>query len=232
MFRKVPANMPNQELLKGYLRQPITLTPDPYGKEESYARRNEKEVEALLPQMGIRPEYLYQAQRYRAALYAGGIRTALENREKLRAILDAHRTSPLGEEWWPITVFCGKCHRDDTEILGWDGEWGVTYACSACGHRETVDLRSTGVVKLLWRIDWPMRWAHEQVDFEPAGKDHHSEGGSFDTAERIVRRCTGPSRPSASSTTSSASRGAAARSPPPAARWSPWATCWRSTSRR
>jgi lysyl-tRNA synthetase class 1 len=31
-----------------------------------------------------------------------------------------------------------------------------------------------------------MRWAHEDLDFEPAGKDHHSEGGSFDTARRIV----------------------------------------------
>jgi lysyl-tRNA synthetase class 1 len=45
-----------------------------------------------------------------------------------------------------------------------------------------VDLRKTGAVKLPWRIDWPMRWSIEKVDFEPAGKDHHSEGGSFDTA--------------------------------------------------
>jgi lysyl-tRNA synthetase class 1 len=36
-----------------------------------------------------------------------------------------------------------------------------------------------------------MRWAHERVDFEPAGKDHHSEGGSFDTAENIVREVYG-----------------------------------------
>ena len=32
-----------------------------------------------------------------------------------------------------------------------------------------------------------MRWAHEAVDFEPAGKDHHSEGGSFTTARPIVK---------------------------------------------
>lgn len=31
-----------------------------------------------------------------------------------------------------------------------------------------------------------MRWALEGVDFEPAGKDHHSEGGSFDTSKQIV----------------------------------------------
>jgi lysyl-tRNA synthetase class 1 len=32
-----------------------------------------------------------------------------------------------------------------------------------------------------------MRWAFEQVDFEPAGKDHHSQGGSFDTARLVCR---------------------------------------------
>ena len=51
---------------------------------------------------------------------------------------------------------------------------------------EALDLYKTESAKLPWRIDWPMRWAFEKVDFEPAGKDHHSEGGSFDTAKKIV----------------------------------------------
>jgi lysyl-tRNA synthetase class 1 len=33
-----------------------------------------------------------------------------------------------------------------------------------------------------------MRWAYEKVDFEPAGKDHHSQGGSFDTAKQVVKQ--------------------------------------------
>ena len=53
VFRKVPANMPKQDMLAGYLRQPITLTPDPFGSEQSYARRNEKEVEDILPIVGV-----------------------------------------------------------------------------------------------------------------------------------------------------------------------------------
>jgi lysyl-tRNA synthetase class 1 len=32
-----------------------------------------------------------------------------------------------------------------------------------------------------------MRWAYEKVDFEPAGKDHHSQGGSFDTARHMCK---------------------------------------------
>jgi len=187
VFRKVPANMPNPQELEQYLRKPITFTPDPLGKETSYARKNEMEMENLLPLVGIQPEYIYQAEQYRKSLYAEGIRKALLNRELIRNILNEHRTAPLSEEWWPLSVFCENCKRDTTRILDWDGDYALTYTCASCDNNETVDLRHTPAVKLFWRVDWPMRWAYEGVDFEPAGKDHHSEGGSFDTARRIVR---------------------------------------------
>lgn len=186
VFRKVPPNMPNQELLSTFLRQPITLVPDPGGKERSYARANEVALERLLPVLGIAPDYIYQASRYRSSDYAAGIKRALDSREKIRGILDAHRTAPLPEEWMPVSIFCQACHKDTTEPTGYDGEWALSYSCSSCETTESLDLRSTDAVKLPWRIDWPMRWKEEGVDFEPAGKDHHSEGGSFDTAKRIV----------------------------------------------
>jgi len=195
VFRKVPANMPEKEMLERYLRKPITLTPDPYGEEESFARRNESEMEKLLPVVGVKPEYIYQAEKYRNGVYAEGMRMALERRETIRGILNAHRRAPLSDDWWPVSVFCGSCGRDTTRVTGWDGAYGLTYSCVSCGREETIDLRETGGAKLFWRVDWPMRWAFEGVDFEPAGKDHHSEGGSFDTAERIVREVYGAQPP-------------------------------------
>ncbi|MBR4376341.1 MAG: lysine--tRNA ligase [Spirochaetia bacterium] len=188
VFRKVPKNMPKQEELEKYLRFPITMVPDPWGKESSYARAHEVELEGLLPQVGVYPEYLYQASNYQASRYAEGMRKALENKAVIKAILDEFRTTPLPDDWMPISMFCGKCHKDTTTVLSWDGEWGVTYRCDSCGCEETVDLRTTSIAKLPWRIDWPMRWGVEGVDFEPAGKDHHSEGGSFSTAKGIARK--------------------------------------------
>ncbi|MDR2798971.1 MAG: lysine--tRNA ligase [Treponema sp.] len=189
VFRKVPQNMPKQEELKGYLRFPITMAPDPWERDESYARHHEVDVETLLPQVGIYPEYIYQAQRYRASQYASGIRKALEHREALKNILDAFRDEEhkIQGDWWPVSVFCEHCNRDETEVDAWDGEWGLRYHCTRCGHRETLDLRRSRGVKLGWRVDWPMRWEYEQVDFEPAGKDHHSQGGSFDTARHVCK---------------------------------------------
>ncbi len=183
VFRKVPANMPRQEELAEYLRQPITLVPDVLGNEESYAAYNEKSLEKVLPAVGINPEYIYQAENYRSSRYAEGMRKALDHKDDIRRQLNSHRTTPLPDDWWPLSVFCASCNRDTTKVLGREGSYGVRYSCESCGNEETVDLRSTSAVKLPWRIDWPMRWAEEKVDFEPAGKDHHSEGGSFDTAK-------------------------------------------------
>ena len=186
VFRKVPANMPNQELLNKYLRKPITLVPDTKGDYKSYAEANEKELEAILPVVGVVPEYIYQAERYRASKYAEGIRTALGKKDVIRQLLNEYRTKPLPEDWMPVSVFSNFTDKDNTKVLGWDGEWEITYRCLDTGKEETVDIRNTSAVKLPWRIDWPMRWKEETVDFEPAGKDHHSEGGSFDTARKVV----------------------------------------------
>ena len=194
VFRKVPKNMPQQELLETFLRKPIVVVPDVLGDEESYAAANEKDLEKLLPIVGVDPEYIYQARRYRNSEYAEGMKKALECQDDIRRQLNESRTSDLPAEWMPVSVFCTACDRDTTRVTGWDGDYGVSYECE-CGHKETVDLRKTHAVKLPWRIDWPMRWKEEEVDFEPAGKDHHSEGGSFDTAKKTSKEVYGHEPP-------------------------------------
>jgi len=189
VFRKVPPNMPNQENLKNLLRMPITMVSDPWESESSYARHHEVDVEKTLPKVGIFPEFIYQAERYRSSRYAQGIRRALEKREVLKNILDKFRDEEhkIQGEWWPVSVFCEKCNKDETEIESWDMEWGLSYRCKLCGNQEKLDIQKAKGIKLSWRIDWPMRWEFEKVDFEPAGKDHHSPGGSFDTAKHVCR---------------------------------------------
>jgi lysyl-tRNA synthetase class 1 len=189
VFRKGPLTMPKQEELAAYLRFPITMVPDPWERDESYARHHEVDIETALPRMGIHPEFIYQAKRYRSSAYAEGMRKALEHRGALKDILDKFRDDEhkIQGEWWPVSVFCDACNKDDTGIDGWDGEWGISWHCEACGRRETTDLRAAKGIKLFWRVDWPMRWEYEKVDFEPAGKDHHSQGGSFDTAKFVCK---------------------------------------------
>ncbi len=190
VFRKVPANFPKKDLLEKYLRQPIVDVPDPFGCHSSFAEHNEFAVENELPVLNVFPEFLYQAKKYRACTYAEGIKKALENRLLIKSILDAWRKEPLPDSWTPVRIFCAKCNTDRTSVIGYDGDYSLEYSCE-CGFRESFDFRKKGIVKLQWRVDWPMRWHFEKVVFEPSGKEHSSAGGSNTTAEEIVRKVWG-----------------------------------------
>ncbi|WKC58199.1 lysine--tRNA ligase [Borrelia sp. P9F1] len=186
VFRKVPKNMPNQELLASYLRQAITRVPDTKTDESSYAKANEVEFARYLPVLGINPEFIDQSLRYMSSNYSSQIKFALDHKDEIAQALNEHRTTNLEANWYPVSVFCTKCNRDTTNVVSYDGCYSIKYYCE-CGCKESLDLRQTWAVKLPWRIDWPMRWKYEDVDFEPAGKDHHSSGGSFDTSIEIVK---------------------------------------------
>lgn len=195
VFRKVPANMPKPEILETYLRFPITMVPDTFGRDENYARHHEKDIESQLPRVGIHPEFLYQASRYRANRYAEGMKTALQHRDVIKQCLNEYRDDEHkmkdSDVYWPVAAFCCKCNKDETEITGYDGEYGVSYRCTSCGHEENGDLRTSKEFKLGWRVDWPMRWNEEKVIFEPGGKDHISPGGSYDTAKLVSKKLYG-----------------------------------------
>lgn len=192
-FRKVPANLPKQEELAKYLFRPIVDTPDPFGEHESYAAHHEKNFEAQLKKMGIELEPIYQARKYRSGDYREQIKSTLKNRDKIANILNKWRSSPLPDTWYPLSIYCEKCNRDKTEVNSYDGNNIITYKCEFedCSHVGSENLDTTSRAKLPWRMDWPMRWSVEKVDFEPGGKDHSSQGGSFTTAKDIVAEVYG-----------------------------------------
>jgi lysyl-tRNA synthetase class 1 len=186
-LRKVPKNLPNQEMLAENLRRPISRVPDPYGDDKSYAAHNIRVFEEEIGGVGIAPEFLYQSDRYGSALYAESIKHALEHTETIKGILNEYRSEPLAADWLPTAIYCSKCQRDQMDYERYLGAYDYEYKCGLCGNEEKLDIRHTKDLKLNWRTDWPMRWAYEKVDFEPGGKDHSSDGGSFDTGKKIVK---------------------------------------------
>jgi lysyl-tRNA synthetase class 1 len=187
VFRKVPKNLPKQELLKKYLRKPLFLLPDVFGEHDNYADHNKAEFEKDLPLVNINPEFIHQHKKYLAHDYAEGTKIALENTEKIKKILNEYRKEDLAKNWLPVFVFCSKCKTDKIKKLSYEGDYNLSYEC-VCGHKETIDFRKEGLVTLKWRVDWPMRWDYENVDVEPAGKDHFAAGGSRATGEIIQKK--------------------------------------------
>ncbi|WP_093661534.1 lysine--tRNA ligase [Streptomyces wuyuanensis] len=90
--------------------------------------------------------------------------------------------------YFPYKPYCGNCEKDLTTVTEYiDATTELTYSCTACGFSETVRLSEFNRGKLVWKVDWPMRWAYEGVIFEPSGVDHSSPGSSFVVGGQIVR---------------------------------------------
>jgi lysyl-tRNA synthetase class 1 len=102
---------------------------------------------------------------------------------------EADPVATAGDDYWPYKVYCQACGRDLTEIdeiTRTDDRCIISYRCSACDHEGSFDLVAENHGKLVWKVDWPMRWAYEGVTFEAAGADHSSPGSSFSVGAELA----------------------------------------------
>jgi lysyl-tRNA synthetase class 1 len=184
-FRKVPGNVAKE--WDKFVGMPYSDIPDPFKCHENYAEHFEQEFENSIKGLGFNLEFIRQAERYKKCVYAEDIKKAMDDRKKIIEILDKYRKEPLEKEWNPLMIYCEKCGKDSTSLVNYDGEYTVEYDCE-CGYHGKANFKEKGIVKLTWRVDWPMRWHYEKVDFEPGGKDHSTPGSSRTTGKEIVEQ--------------------------------------------
>lgn len=200
-FRKVPAGVP--ESFVEHIGKPLSKIPDPEGAcHASYAEHFQAPFVEAMEKLGIDIEYRNQTALHEAGTYDDSIMHALTERLTIADILLSFMTDKAkGEKginpdeyrahYYPVAVYSRFTGKDSTKILSYDGGSHLTYRCAETGKEDTIDLTQDHLVKLAWKVDWPMRWRHEQVHFEPGGHDHASPGGSYDVASQIAERVFG-----------------------------------------
>ena len=205
-LRKIPVNVAKLPRPEGekpweeYIGYPYVDVPNPFDDGcPNYAKHFEVEFEEAMERFGIHMDYRYQAQMNRSGKYSEYVLQALKKRGDIFDILDSFRTQAAQEgekeAYYPVSIYCPHCKRDTTKILSLSEDCTVAeYECS-CGHKGTFDFTKDFNCKLAWKIDWPMRWMYEGVDFEPGGKDHASPGGSYDTSRVISQKIFGYEAP-------------------------------------
>lgn len=201
--RKIPANVQAAvgDAYDKYIGTPYVDIPDPWGCHENYAEHFKAEFTASMQQFGIRMDYRHQAQMYRSGAYTKDIIESLHRRGEIFEILDSFKTKDPNKspeeiraehdaekaKYCPVSVFCPECHTDFTTVTHISDDCTeADYVCR-CGHAGHINFLENFNCKLGWKIDWPMRWRHEGVDFEPGGKDHAAPTGSYSNAKRISR---------------------------------------------
>ena len=169
-LRKVPDNVPNQEMLAGYLGQPLTRIPDPFGTHESFAHHNNAMLQRFLDQFGFDYEFVSSTEYYSSGRFDDVIRSILASWDGVMEVMlptlreERRQTySPV----LPISPTSGRVLQVPVEVV--DAEAGLISFNDEEGRVEQSALG--GLAKLQWKVDWAARWVALGVDYEMAGKD-------------------------------------------------------------
>jgi lysyl-tRNA synthetase class 1 len=171
-LRKVPDNVPNQELLAKHLGKPLTQVPDPFGTHPSFGAHNNARLRAFLDHFAFEYEFMSSTDCYKSGRFDKALLTVLERFDKVMAImlpsLREERASTYSP-FLPIDPETGIVLQ--VPVTAHDAKGGtITYE-----HPETKQPVTTAVTggraKLQWKPDWAMRWMALGVDYEMAGKD-------------------------------------------------------------
>ncbi|WP_433043800.1 lysine--tRNA ligase [Dactylosporangium sp. CS-033363] len=197
-FRKVPAGVEGvDESWAEHIGRPLTAVPAPAGSPYgSWAEHFKAAMAASLEELGVQYRGISQTEMYRSGAYTEQILLAMRERAHIDGVLGKYRTKIAAEEndedgegatgYYPYRPYCSVCNRDTTTVTAYDDETTeLTYTCSY-GHGATVLLTEHRNGKLVWKVDWPMRWAYEGVQFEPSGVDHTSPGSSYVVGSQLV----------------------------------------------
>ncbi len=171
---------------EAHVGKPLNKVPCPCTKHASYAEHFLTPFFVSLKKLGIEADILRASDLYATARMNKVVLAALKKTDVIKKILNEETGKETNETWSPFLPLCSKCGKNTTtKLTGFsEKDETITYECT-CGDSRTVPIAGNG--KLTWRIDWPARWSVLGVSIEPFGKDHATEGGSYDTGKRIIK---------------------------------------------
>ena len=170
-LRKVPDNMPNQDMLAKHLGKPLTAIPDPFGTHESFGHHNNARLKAFLDTFGFDYEFQSATECYRSGRFDDALLKVLANYDEVMNVI----LPTLGEDrrrtYSPFLPICPRSGRVlQVPVVALDASAGtISYRDEDSSTVET--LVTGGRCKLQWKADWAMRWVALGVDYEMSGKD-------------------------------------------------------------
>jgi lysyl-tRNA synthetase class 1 len=169
-LRKVPDNVPNQEMMAKHLGRPLTAIPDPFGTHESFGAHNNARLRSFLDAFGFEYEFLSSTECYRAGRFDEALRQVLAHYDAVMNVI----LPTLGPErratYSPFLPVCERTGRVlQVPIIARNVAAGtVVYE----DEGRAIEVPVTGGrCKLQWKADWAMRWVALGVDYEMSGKD-------------------------------------------------------------
>ncbi|WP_410217869.1 lysine--tRNA ligase [Paracoccus sp. (in: a-proteobacteria)] len=184
-MRKVPENVPQQEMLQRHLQLPLTAVPDPFGEHDSFGGHNNAMLRRFLDTFEFEYEFVSATEFYKSGKFDPVLLRAAEKYDELMELMLASLREERQQTYscfLPISPKTGRVLY--VPIKHVDAKAGtITFD----EDDEEITLSVTGgQVKLQWKPDFGARWAALDVDFEMYGKDHSTNTPIYDGICKIL----------------------------------------------
>lgn len=185
-MRKVPGNVPQQEMLAQHMHKPLTSVPDPFGEYESFGHYNNAMLRRFLDTFGFDYEFYSAREFYRTGQFDDVLKRAVEKYDDvmkvmLKSLREERRQTysiflPIHPETGRVLYVPMKNIDVASYTVTFDDEDGREWTLPVTG----------GNVKLQWKPDFGARWAALGVDFEMYGKEHATNTPIYDRICEIL----------------------------------------------
>jgi len=169
-LRKIPNNVPNQEILNQNLHKPLTSVPDPFKKYNSFGEYNNEMLKNFLNKFKFKYNFKSSTFLYKSGFFNSALQIVLENYQDIVDIIIPTLGKERQKTYSPFLPICPETGivleipvleilKDKSKIIF---------------NNNGKKLESSildGNCKLQWKVDWAMRWYALDVDFEMYGKD-------------------------------------------------------------
>ena len=169
-LRKIPENIPNEEILKKNLGKPLTSIPDPFRKFRSFGEHNNEKLKEFLNKFNFKFNFKSSTENYKKGIFNNSLMRVLEKYEEIMDIILPTLRDERRKTYSPFLPICPKTQKVlEIPLIEMDKKTGKVVFKNNDEKLETNILNAN--CKLQWKVDWAMRWFTFDVDFEMYGKD-------------------------------------------------------------
>ena len=169
-LRKIPDNIPNDEILKNNLGKPLTNIPDPFGKYKSFGEHNNEMLKKFLTKFKFNFNFKSSTLNYKRGVFNNSLIRVSEKYDEIMNIILPTLREERRKTYCPFLPICPDTGKVlEIPMISLDPKKGKAIFKNDSKKLETSIL--DGNCKLQWKVDWAMRWYALDIDFEMYGKD-------------------------------------------------------------
>ncbi|PCJ24352.1 MAG: lysine--tRNA ligase [Rickettsiales bacterium] len=185
-LRKIPSNLPNQEMIASHLGKPLTAIPDPFGEKESFGHYMNAKLRLFLDRYGFEYSFYSATECYKSGKFDHMMVRMLEKYDEIMNLMLPTFREERRKTYSPFMPICpdtGVVLQVPIEKI--DASRQTVFYRDEDG--ELVETLVTGGhCKLQWKPDFGMRWSAMDVDYEMYGKDHRPNAEIYSAICKIL----------------------------------------------